>query len=192
MNEDTGKTKDNNASELERTTTVNPNSEQNSKERLIGGLILIALGGLPILLLLGVLIANATYSLATWIFPAELILPVWKLIFRPLDAIQGRLGPIIFVGPILIAVGCVIVLRGSALGAKPLFRRATLAMGSLMLGLTGLHLFLAWFHNQPGGEDPPWGIILPLIPLAGLPGLAMILAVLTQKSTDLLKEGPDA
>ena len=183
MNEDTGRTKDNNASELERTTTVNPNSEQNSKERLIGGLILIALGGLPILILLLRMTTQLILLPATWIFPAEWTLAWDSIIGQPLEAIFSRLGLLLFFGPALLAVGCVIVLRGSALGAKPLFRRATLAMGSLMLGLTGLPLFLTWFHNQPGGEPPAWGIILLLILLAGLPGLAMIWAVLTSNPT---------
>jgi hypothetical protein len=184
MNEDTGRTKDNNASELERTTTVNPNSEQNSKERLIGGLILIALGGLPILILLLRMTTQLILLPATWIFPAEWIRPAWdSIIGQPLEVIRSRLGMLEFFGPALLAVGCVIVLRGSALGAKPLFRRATLAMGSLMLGLTPLLLFLTWIHNQPGGEPPAWGIIHLLFLLAGLPGLAMIWAVLTSNPT---------
>ena len=122
---------------------------------------------------LGGLILTGFGVIATY----DLIHPATERIF-PL-----QLQAIIYFGPILLAVGCVICLRGFAWGERSGYHRAMLMMGLAMLVIGGY----PWIYTsyliggRPGNEGA--GMLGTLIFIfVGLPGLAITLIALIQRS----------
>jgi hypothetical protein len=114
----------------------------------------------------------------------DLIHPATERIF-PL-----QLQAIIYFGPILLAVGCAICLRGSAWGERSGYHRAMLMMGLAMLVIGGCPwLYTSYLiGGRPGNEGA--GMLGTLIFIfVGLPGLAITLIALIQRSMSQKKEG---
>jgi hypothetical protein len=94
-----------------------------------------------------------------------------------------QLQTIIYLGPILLAVGCAICLRRFAWGERSGYHRAMLIMGLAMLVIGGCPwLYTSYLiGGRPGNEGA--GMLGTLIfILVGLPGLAITLIALIGKS----------
>ena len=132
---------------------MNQHTNQKSRMSLVGRLILVGFGSL------------ATYD-ALCHSPNETILPLpyaWLL----------------FLGPSLLVVGCVILFRGSARGARMVSGRPLLIVGLVLLFIG----VCPWLYGFFFGGDPEGTGFLGTITFifCGLPGLVVLLVALVKK-----------
>jgi hypothetical protein len=84
---------------------------------------------------------------------------------------------LLFLGPTLLAVGCVIFFRRFAGGARVLSRRAVLILGSLMLVCPWFYVF-----SLPGNTEGLAVMWLMAALFVSFPGLVLMLVALAMKS----------
>jgi hypothetical protein len=135
----------------------------------------------PINLCAGLLIAGfgamATYDLSR--AATERILP-------------GSIQSVIFFGPVMLAVGCIIFMRGFTWGKSKVSRVALLTIGLVMLVIGACPWLYTSFivGGRPGNEGAGMlGTIIFI--LIGLPGFAITLAGLLLRTTDRKKDKSD-